>query len=211
MASQLSSGLLPTAAHRKPPPPHAQHRSDPHISKKRFCIDVSVRAWRPCLEVWRWQHGEMSRSEDTDITPVRDRSALVTPPVTRRRRYGAEEKKAILAEASAPGATISEVSRRHQITRSLIHNWRRLLLRRVHIEAFGAGTRRRRTASLGCVDVARAGSRRLGACRIHGCVRRGVSAEGEMTTQAIRDQLVINSFSVSAPQNPCLAFRDACS
>jgi transposase len=56
---------------------------------------------------------------------VRDRSALVAPPVARRRRYSAEEKKAILAEASVPGATVSEVSRRHQITRSLLHNWRR--------------------------------------------------------------------------------------
>jgi len=45
--------------------------------------------------------------------------------VLRRRRYSAEEKKAILAEASAPGSTVSEVSRRHNITRSLIHNWRR--------------------------------------------------------------------------------------
>ncbi len=43
----------------------------------------------------------------------------------RRRRYSTEQKKAILAEAAAPGATVSEVSRRHQITRSLIHNWRR--------------------------------------------------------------------------------------
>jgi transposase len=42
-----------------------------------------------------------------------------------RRRYSTEQKKAILAEASTPGTTVSEVSRRHQITRSLIHNWRR--------------------------------------------------------------------------------------
>ena len=28
-------------------------------------------------------------------------------------------------EASAPGATVTEVSRRHNITRGLIHNWRR--------------------------------------------------------------------------------------
>ena len=55
---------------------------------------------------------------------MRDRSALgVGTP--RRRRYSTEQKKAILAEASAPGTTVSEVSRRHQITRSLIHNWRR--------------------------------------------------------------------------------------
>lgn len=45
--------------------------------------------------------------------------------VSRRRRYSAEAKKAILAEASAPGATVSEVALRHNITRSLIHNWRR--------------------------------------------------------------------------------------
>jgi transposase len=56
---------------------------------------------------------------------VRDRSALASRIVLRRRRYSAEEKKAILAEASAPGRTVSEVSRRHNITRSLIHNWRR--------------------------------------------------------------------------------------
>lgn len=55
---------------------------------------------------------------------VRDRGASgLGPP--RRRRYSTEQKKAILAEASEPGATVSEVSRRHQITRSLIHNWRR--------------------------------------------------------------------------------------
>jgi transposase len=45
--------------------------------------------------------------------------------VSRRRRYSAETKKAILAEASAAGATVSEVALRHNITRSLIHNWRR--------------------------------------------------------------------------------------
>lgn len=43
----------------------------------------------------------------------------------RRRRYSEAEKKAILAEASVPGASVSEVSRRHGIGRSLIHNWRR--------------------------------------------------------------------------------------
>lgn len=67
----------------------------------------------------------MNGSEETSVTPVRDRSALATRSVARRRRYSAEEKKAILGEAAAPGATVSEVSRRHNITRSLIHNWRR--------------------------------------------------------------------------------------
>ena len=56
---------------------------------------------------------------------MRDRSALAARSVSRRRRYSAETKKAILAEASAPGATVWEVSLRHNITRSLIYNWRR--------------------------------------------------------------------------------------
>jgi transposase len=67
----------------------------------------------------------VTRSEETSVTPVRDRSALAPRNVLRRRRYSADEKKAILAEASAPGSTVSEVSRRHNLTRSLIHNWRR--------------------------------------------------------------------------------------
>lgn len=62
--------------------------------------------------------------EETVVTPVRDRSALGLG-TRRRRRYSPEQKKAILAEAATPGTTVSEVSRRHQITRSLIHNWRR--------------------------------------------------------------------------------------
>jgi transposase-like protein len=61
--------------------------------------------------------------EETGVTTVRDRSALALV-VRRRRRFSVEQKKAILAEAAA-GATVAEVSRRHQITRSLIHNWRR--------------------------------------------------------------------------------------
>ena len=67
----------------------------------------------------------MNRTEDTAVTSVRDRSALSVGSARSRRRYSAEEKKAILAEASAPGATVTEVSRRHDITRGLIHNWRR--------------------------------------------------------------------------------------
>lgn len=67
----------------------------------------------------------MDGSEGTAVTPVRDRRALAVPRAERRRRYSPEQKKAILAEAAAPGATVSEVSRRHDITRSLIHNWRR--------------------------------------------------------------------------------------
>jgi transposase len=77
--------------------------------------------------VWKFgavSNGGVKALEETGVTTVRDRSALElgTP---RRRRYSPEQKKAILAEAAAPGTTVTEVSRRHQITRSLIHNWRR--------------------------------------------------------------------------------------
>ena len=43
----------------------------------------------------------------------------------RRRRWGSEEKAGILAEAMAPGAKVSEIARRHGISRSLVYTWRR--------------------------------------------------------------------------------------
>lgn len=63
----------------------------------------------------------MSRQEATGVMTVRD-SRAVAAAGAMRRRYSADEKKAILAEASVPGARVSEVSRRHGIGRSLIHN-----------------------------------------------------------------------------------------
>ena len=55
---------------------------------------------------------------------MRDRRAL-SGTVTRRRRYSPAEKQAILKAVSEAGATVSEVSRRYGVGRSLIHNWRR--------------------------------------------------------------------------------------
>ena len=43
----------------------------------------------------------------------------------RRRRWTAEEKAAILAESCQPGASISEVARRHGMNRNLLGTWRR--------------------------------------------------------------------------------------
>ena len=37
--------------------------------------------------------------------------------VERRRRFNVEQKLAVLAEATAPGANVSEVARRHGLTR----------------------------------------------------------------------------------------------
>jgi transposase len=43
----------------------------------------------------------------------------------RRRRWGLEEKGDIVAEMMAPGAKVSEIARRHGISRSLLYTWRR--------------------------------------------------------------------------------------
>jgi len=43
----------------------------------------------------------------------------------RRRRWRAEDKLAVLAEAFAPGASVAEVGRRRDVATSLIYKWRR--------------------------------------------------------------------------------------
>jgi transposase len=45
--------------------------------------------------------------------------------IQRRRRYTAEQKMAVVQEASQPGMTISYVARRHGIAASLVFGWRR--------------------------------------------------------------------------------------
>ena len=46
--------------------------------------------------------------------------------VERRRRFSVEQKLAILAEATAPGANLSEVARRHELVPAQVYKWRRL-------------------------------------------------------------------------------------
>jgi transposase len=43
----------------------------------------------------------------------------------RRRRFSTSQKKIILTAAAAPGATVAEVAHRYDVSRTLIHNWRR--------------------------------------------------------------------------------------
>lgn len=43
----------------------------------------------------------------------------------RRRRWSAEEKAQIIAEAVLPGAKVSAIARRHRVSRSLLYTWRR--------------------------------------------------------------------------------------
>jgi transposase len=45
----------------------------------------------------------------------------------RRRRWSAEQKRSIVAEAFAPGASVCEVARRADVVTSLIYRWRREL------------------------------------------------------------------------------------
>lgn len=44
----------------------------------------------------------------------------------RRRRWSEDEKARIVEETLAPGVTVSEVARRHGVSRSLVFTWRRL-------------------------------------------------------------------------------------
>ncbi|MGH1346007.1 MAG: transposase, partial [Nannocystales bacterium] len=41
----------------------------------------------------------------------------------RRRRYTAEQKRALLDDAAKPGGTISETARRYGVTPSLLFQW----------------------------------------------------------------------------------------
>ena len=45
----------------------------------------------------------------------------------RRRRWSEEQKRAIVAEACAPGASVSEVARRRDVVSGQIYRWRREL------------------------------------------------------------------------------------
>jgi transposase len=53
-------------------------------------------------------------------------SMVVLAGPERRRRWSADQKRAILAAADEPGASISEVARRADICTSLIYRWRQL-------------------------------------------------------------------------------------
>ena len=48
-----------------------------------------------------------------------------THVATTRRKWSRDEKRSIIAELDAPGASVSEVSRRHGIHTSLLFRWRR--------------------------------------------------------------------------------------
>lgn len=51
--------------------------------------------------------------------------------VERRRRWRIEDKLRIVAEASAAGANVAEIARRHDVSRALVWTWRRQVRRGV--------------------------------------------------------------------------------
>lgn len=51
-------------------------------------------------------------------------TSLITGP-ERRRRWSTDEKLAVVAASFAPGANVSEVARRADISTSLIYRWRK--------------------------------------------------------------------------------------
>ncbi len=55
-----------------------------------------------------------------------DRVEVVTS-VQRRRRFTAEQKRAIVEEAGEPGMSISTVARKYEINPSQVFKWRRLM------------------------------------------------------------------------------------
>ena len=59
-----------------------------------------------------------------DLKAEYRRVEVLTGP-GRRRRWSVEEKAQIVAEAMAPGATVSEVARRWQLSSQQVFGWRR--------------------------------------------------------------------------------------
>jgi transposase len=66
----------------------------------------------------------------------------------RRRRWTSAEKAGIVAESLAPGASVTEVARRHDIHSNLLHAWRR------QARLAGAGAVRRSDVLAGGVEFA---------------------------------------------------------
>lgn len=56
--------------------------------------------------------------------------------VERRRRWSREDKLRILSEVGVEGASVSDVARRHDVTRQHLYQWRRELRHR-HLTASG--------------------------------------------------------------------------
>src|SRR3954452_3571751 len=87
----------------------------------------------------------------------------------RRRRWSAEEKARLVAEAFAPGAILSHVARSHEVAESCLYAWRKQLSGRK--DRRWAGGARHTAADPGFPCLLRAGGGRRGAG--HGGLGRG--------------------------------------
>jgi len=74
--------------------------------------------------------------------------------VERRRRWRIEDKLRIVAEASAPGANVAEIARRHDVSRALVWTWRRHVRRGVLVADHAAFMPMRVIAELPAPGVA---------------------------------------------------------
>jgi transposase len=63
----------------------------------------------------------------TTKTQPPDVEIIDLPRTGRRRRFTAQEKRRLLDETTAPGASVSSVARRYGISPSLLFRWRRLM------------------------------------------------------------------------------------
>lgn len=61
-------------------------------------------------------------------------AVTILGPQRRNRRWDPREKAQITAESFEPGANIAAVARRHGVSRSLLHNWRRTVRDRTPVE-----------------------------------------------------------------------------
>ena len=62
----------------------------------------------------------------TTLKPI-NRPIEVITSVQRRRRWSAEEKRAMVEEAEQPGSSVSLVARKYGVNPNQIFNWRRLM------------------------------------------------------------------------------------
>jgi len=61
------------------------------------------------------------------MTTLKPGSIEVITSVQRRRRWSAEEKRAMVEEAEQPSSSISQVARKYGVNPNQVFNWRRLM------------------------------------------------------------------------------------
>jgi transposase len=68
---------------------------------------------------------KLASNQDAAIAPMAGVRDEVTSGGGRRRRWSKADKARIVRESLEPGAVVSEVARRHGLTRSQLYDWRR--------------------------------------------------------------------------------------